>query len=166
MAITRQRLEDIALFLGLMSLALWLLLSMTGCILDPGSQTREGLSQTKEYRFKDRELVVTGIGPQEEAFTAWAGACPMTTDSEGNPVPDYGHADCRLTHYLRSDPSADEAAATMAAILLSNQRQAEAFYASIERTLETLSNVLELALPVLVPEPVPPGGPEPAPDGP
>lgn len=115
-----------------------------GCILNPGAQVREALSQTKTYEWtSEGSIRVHGIGPQEEAFLMMEGEIVMGDDGE------IDWAASKITHYLKSEPSADEAMAGMAAILIANQKQAEAFYASLESTLELVSSLI----PLLVPQP-------------
>jgi hypothetical protein len=104
-----------------------------GCILDPGNQIRQGLSQQKTYEWTDSGTIrVHGVGPQEESFLMMEGSIVMTGEGEVD------WAASRITHYLRSEPSADEAMGAMSAILVANQQQSEAFYG----LLETLAGAL------------------------
>ena len=114
----------------------------TGCILNPGAQVREALSQTKTYEWtSEGSIRVHGVGPQEEAFVMMEGAIVMGEDGEVD------WAASKITHYLKSEPSADEAMAGLAAILLANIKQSEAFYKSLESTLELVAAVIPTVIP-------------------
>lgn len=114
----------------------------SGCILNPGAQVREALSQTKTYEWtSEGSIRVHGIGPQEEAFLMMEGHIAMTPEGEVD------WAASSITHYLKSEPSADEAMAGMAAILLANIEQSKAFYKSLESTLELVAAVIPTVAP-------------------
>lgn len=114
----------------------------TGCVINPGAEVREALSQTKTYEWSDTGSIrVHGIGPQEEAFTMGEGVIVLNEDGTINLL------ESRLTHYLRSEPSADEAMAGLTAILLANIEQSKAFYASLETTLGMVQEVVGLLRP-------------------
>ena len=127
----------VTLFVLLCCSAIVILMMATGCILNPGAQVREALSQTKTYEWTETGTIrVHGIGPQEESFLMMEGSIVMDEDGE------IDWPASRITHYLRSEPSADEAMAGMAAIMLANIEQSKAFYASLESTLELVAAVI------------------------
>ena len=134
------RMTIAAMFAGLLGACLL----SSGCILNPGAQIREALSQTKTYEWtSEGSIRVHGVGPQEEAFLMMEGDISMTPEGKVD------WAASSITHYLQSEPSADEAMAGMAAILLANIEQSKAFYKSLESTLELIVAVI----PTVVPQP-------------
>lgn len=136
--------EFIALLVGTVGIVL-----LSGCyVWNPGTQTAKGLTQQKVYRWNaDGSYAVEGIGPQEEAFTMAEGELVLNEDGSLNVL------ESKLTHYLRSEPSADEAAQTMAAIVLANVEQSKQLNEFADRLLSTLEQLLPILKPV---EPVEP----------
>jgi hypothetical protein len=111
-----------------------------GCIISPGAQVREALSQTKTYEWTDTGSIrVHGVGPQEEAFTMGEGVIVLNDDGTINLT------ESRLTHYLRSEPSADEAVAGLTSVMVAYiQERTEA-----NKAWDRLLRTVELAIPVL-----------------
>lgn len=111
-----------------------------GCIINPGAQVREALSQTKTYEWKDTGSIrVHGVGPQEEAFTMAEGVIVLNEDGTINLTESW------LTHYLRSEPSADEAMAGLASVMVAYIQERKEANKAWDRLLRTV----ERAIPVL-----------------
>ena len=136
--------EWLIVFVSLL-VATFAVIFLSGCYIpNPGYQTAMGLGQEKTYEYlADGSARVYGKGPQEEAFTLAEGT--LVLNEEGSINID----ESKITHYLTSRPSADEAAQTMAAILLANVEQSKQLNAFADRLLSTIEQVLPM-LPDLI----------------
>ncbi len=145
MTMSLERIKDAAILLALLVATAAIIFLSGGCyVVDPGRQTAIGLGQKKVYRWNEQGAIeVIGEGPQEEAFIMGEGIIELNEDGTINIEQSH------LTHYLKSEPSADEAAQTMAAIMLANIEQSKQLNQFADRLLSTMEQVLPL-LPDLI----------------
>jgi hypothetical protein len=149
MTMSFERCKDAAILLALLVATAAIIFLSGGCyVMDPGRQTAIGLGQKKVYRWNEQGAIeVVGEGPQEEAFVMGEGVIVLNEDGTIN------LEESHLTHYLQSAPSADEAMATMSAIMKANLEQTKQVNKLADRLLTTAEAFLPL-LPDLLRPPV------------
>ena len=124
------------ILVGLLGALLAVLMSY-GCILNPGAQVREALSQTKTYEWtSEGSIRVHGIGPQEESFLMMEGSIVLGETGE------IDWAASNITHYLRSEPSADEAMAGLATAFVALAEQQRIASETWSETLRLIASVV------------------------
>jgi hypothetical protein len=103
---------------------LWLigLVSLHGCLVscvNPGSQTATGLKQTGDLNYTTEVLKYQWEGSQENKAIFAEGHVVMNEDGTVN------WAESALTAYVQLEPSAEQAAGTMAALAQVLQAQSQ-----------------------------------------
>jgi len=124
-----------------------LLLLVGGCLagcVNPGWQTAKGLKQTAAVEYTADKLVLSTEGSQEATWTFIEGN--LAFDEEGN----IDLANSHVTGYIRSEPSAEQAAGTMAVMAQLLQVQSQ----MVSDRIAGVENLIGALLPgLLVPAP-------------